>query len=127
VRAPPSRGSRHVQDLTDRDGGAATADDLVRHLAQQPGEAVGRVVEPRGAPDQAHHVQDRREHRRDLIRLGFIKLPAGLIEVLKELEIVDGLDGAFEDGDGELLERREVPDERGTQTSSEVIRGPIRA
>ena len=61
-------------------------------------------------------------------RLGFGKLPAGLIEVLNELEIVDGLDGAFEDGDGELLEWREVPDEReALKTSSEVIRGPIRA
>ena len=45
-------------------------------------------------------------------RLGFGKLPTGFIEVLKELEIVDGLDGAFGDGDGELLEWREVPDER---------------
>ena len=100
-----------VQDLADRDRGAATVDDFVRHLAQQPGEPVGRVVELRGAPDEAFYVEDRREHRGDVFGLRFGKLPTGLIEVLEELEIVDRLDGALEDGDGELLKRREVPDE----------------
>ena len=102
---------RSHQDLADRDRGAATVDDLVRHLAQQPGEPVGRVVELRGAPDEAFYVEDRREHRGDVFGLRFGKLPTGLIEVLEELEIVDRLDGALEDGDGELLKRREVPDE----------------
>ena len=30
------------------------------HLAQQAGEPIGRVVELRVAPDQAHDVEDRR-------------------------------------------------------------------